>query len=84
MSHTERYNRGEEFIAVVKNLWDSWAADAVVDDRASGVYARSDRIRRIDHHGEFYDVAGPAQHAALSPQGRPVLVQAGSSDTGRR
>jgi len=70
-------------MAVVKALWDSWADDAVLDDRAGGVYAKADRIRPIDHRGEFYQVAGPL-NMPRCPQGRPVLVQAGSSDTGRR
>ncbi len=83
VSHADRYARGEEFMEVVKALWDSWAADAVVDDRAAGVYARRDRIRSISHRGDFYTVAGPL-NMPRCPQGRPVLVQAGSSDTGRR
>src|SRR5689334_345215 len=83
VSHADRYARGEEFMTVVKALWDSWAEDAVVDDRAGGDYARADRIRPIDHRGDFYRVAGPL-NMPRCPQGRPVLVQAGSSDTGRR
>src|ERR1700719_3427758 len=83
VSHADRYSRGEEFMAVVKALWDSWADDAVSDDRAGGRYARPDRIRPIDHRGDFYRVAGPL-NMPRCPQGRPVLVQAGSSDTGRR
>ncbi|MFN4090341.1 MAG: LLM class flavin-dependent oxidoreductase [Alphaproteobacteria bacterium] len=82
-THAERYARGEEFMAVAKALWDSWADDAVIDDRAGGVYARADRIRPIDHRGDFYAVTGPL-NLPRCPQGRPVLVQAGSSDTGRR
>ena len=82
LSHAERYERAEEYMAVVKGLWDSWAADAVLDDRASGRYARPDRIRAPNHSGPFYAVAGP-MNMPRSPQGRPVLVQAGSSDTGR-
>ncbi len=83
VSHADRYARGEEFMTVVKALWDSWAEDAVVDDRAGGRYARPDRIRPIDHRGDFYQVAGPL-NLPRCPQGRPVLVQAGSSETGRR
>ena len=83
VSHADRYARGEEFMAVVKELWDSWAADAVIDDRVSGFYARGERIRPINHRGDFYGVAGPL-NMPRCPQGRPVLVQAGSSDTGRR
>src|SRR5438067_11422490 len=83
VSHEDRYARGEEFMTVVKALWDSWADDAVVDDRAGGVYAQADRIRPIEHRGDFYKLAGPL-NMPRCPQGRPVLVQAGSSDTGRR
>jgi FMN-dependent oxidoreductase (nitrilotriacetate monooxygenase family) len=83
VSHADRYARGEEFMEVVNELWDSWAADAVIDDRGTGVYARRDRIRPINHRGDFYKVAGPL-NLPRCPQGRPVLVQAGSSDTGRR
>src|SRR6516162_9354622 len=82
-SHADRYARGEEFMQVVTDLWDSWAADAVIDDRASGIYARRDRLRSIDHRGDFYTVKGPL-NLPRCPQGRPVFVQAGSSDTGRR
>ena len=70
-------------MTVVKALWDSWAEDAVVDDRAGGRYAKADRIRPINHKGEHYQVAGPL-NLPRTPQGRPVLVQAGSSDVGRR
>ena len=83
VTHADRYARGEEFVQVVKALWDSWADDAVLDDRAAGQYARADRIRPINHEGEHYKVAGPL-NMPRSPQGRPVFVQAGSSDTGRR
>jgi len=83
LSHADRYARGEEFMRVVNALWDSWAEDAVVDDRASGIYAKADRVRPINHRGDFYRVEGPL-NIPRGPQGRPVLVQAGSSDTGRR
>ena len=83
VTHADRYTRGEEFMQVVKALWDSWATDAVIDDRVAGVYARRDRIRSINQRGGFYSVAGPL-NMPRCPQGRPVLVQAGSSDTGRR
>jgi FMN-dependent oxidoreductase (nitrilotriacetate monooxygenase family) len=70
-------------MAVVKALWDSWADDAVIDDRSGGRYARPDRIRPINHKGAHYQVAGPL-NLPRCPQGWPLLVQAGSSDTGRR
>ena len=82
VSHAERYERAEEYMTVVKGLWDSWADDANLDDRASGESAPADRIRAIDHEGAHYRVAGPL-NLPRSPQGRPVLIQAGSSETGR-
>ena len=70
-------------MTVVKGLWDSWADDAVLDDRAGGRYADPRRVRPIDHAGPHYKVKGPL-NLPRSPQGRPVFVQAGSSDTGKR
>jgi FMN-dependent oxidoreductase (nitrilotriacetate monooxygenase family) len=81
--HAERYDRAYEFLDVVTKLWDSWADDAVIDDRRSGHYADTDRMRSIDYKGKFQSVAGPL-NLSRSPQGRPVFVQAGSSTTGRR
>ena len=83
VSHADRYTRGEEYMQVVKGLWDSWADDAVLDDRAGGNYANPQRIRPINHKGAHYSVAGPL-NMPRGPQGRPVFVQAGSSETGRR
>ncbi len=83
VSHSVRYERAEEFMTVVNGLWDSWTDDAVVDNRDKGIYADYDNITPIDHHGEFYNVRGPL-NIPRSPQGRPVFVQAGSSETGRR
>ncbi|MDN3564428.1 LLM class flavin-dependent oxidoreductase [Paeniroseomonas aquatica] len=81
-SHAGRYARAEEYMQAVTALWDSWADDAVLDDRAAGRYAAPGRIRRIDHAGAHYRVAGPL-NLPRGPQGRPVFVQAGSSETGR-
>lgn len=83
VDHADRYERAEEFMTVVKGLWDSWADDAVLDDRAGGRYADRKRVRTIDHKGPRYPVLGPL-NLPRSPQGRPVFVQAGSSDTGKR
>lgn len=81
--HADRYERAEEYMAVVNGLWDSWSDDAVVDDRAGGLYAHPGRVRTIDHKGPHYQVKGPL-NLPRTPQGRPVFVQAGSSDTGKR
>ena len=82
VSHAERYARAEEYMTVVKALWDSWSDDAVLDDRVSGRYADPLRVRQINHAGKYYKVKGPL-NLPRSPQGRPVFVQAGSSDTGK-
>jgi FMN-dependent oxidoreductase (nitrilotriacetate monooxygenase family) len=78
----QRYERAHEFVEVVSKLWDSWARDAIRDDREAGLYVRTDRIRRIEHRGEQFAVAG-ALNIPRSPQGRPVFVQAGASTDGR-
>ena len=81
--HADRYERAEEYMSVVNGLWDSWSDDAIVDDRAGGLYADPKRVRTIDFKGPNYQVRGPL-NLPRSPQGRPVFVQAGSSDTGRK
>ena len=81
LDHKARYEMAEEYVAITKALWDSWADDAVLDDRAGGHYARKDHIHAINHVGEHYNVAGP-MNLPRCPQGRPVLVQAGSSESG--
>jgi len=83
LSHAERYERAEEYMQVVNGLWDSWSDDAVLDDRPGGSYARLDGVRMLNHTGVHYSVAGPL-NIPRGPQGRPVFVQAGSSETGRR
>ena len=82
LAHADRYARGDEFVEVVKKLWDSWRDDAVIDDRAGGTYYVKERVRPVDHHGVHYHVAGPL-NLPRGPQGRPVLVQAGSSEAGK-
>src|ERR1700689_101082 len=83
LSHADRYDHAEDYLRVVTGLWDSWSDDAVLDDRASGQYARVDGLRMLNHVGRYYQVAGPL-NMPRGPQGRPVFVQAGSSETGRR
>ncbi len=80
-AHSDRYARAEEFVEVASRLWESWDADAVVSDQASGVWANTDLIRPVDFHGRFFDVSG-ALTLPRSPQGRPVFAQAGSSGPG--
>lgn len=80
--HNERYERAKEFLDIVTKLWDSWEDDALVVDQASGIFADADKIHPIDHIGKHFRVRGPL-NVARSPQGRPVYVQAGSSEDGR-
>ena len=81
--HSARYARAEEFLDVVKALWNSWDDGALVLDKVSGVYIDENRTRAIDHVGDHFRVAGPGTQPR-SPQAWPVLVQAGSSDDGLR
>ncbi|QEL25176.1 LLM class flavin-dependent oxidoreductase [Bosea sp. F3-2] len=78
----QRYARAHDFVETVSKLWDSWARNAIVDDRERGIYALSDRVRRAEHRGNHFSVAG-ALNIPRSPQGRPVFVQAGASTDGR-
>lgn len=80
--HAERYSRAREFHQVVRGLWDSWADDAFVHDQASGQFYDPAKLHVLNHRGEHFRVQGPL-NVARSPQGRPVVVQAGSSETGR-
>ncbi|WP_278266007.1 LLM class flavin-dependent oxidoreductase [Nocardia sp. AG03] len=80
--HAERYARAREFVDAVVALWDSWEDDAILLDREAGVYADPDRIHPIDFVGEHLRVRGPF-NSARTPQGHPVLVQAGASNEGR-
>ncbi|SFT31955.1 LLM class flavin-dependent oxidoreductase [Streptomyces sp. ok210] len=80
--HRDRYLRAAEFVEVATKLWDSWADDAVLGDKELGVHARADRVRRIDHRGPHFRVDGPL-NVQRSPQGYPLLVQAGSSEDGK-
>lgn len=81
MEHGRRYDRMEEFIAVCKALWASVDADAFVWDAGSGIVADPAKVRPINHVGEFFKVKGPLS-VPPSPQGMPVLIQAGGSARG--
>ncbi|TWP52082.1 LLM class flavin-dependent oxidoreductase [Lentzea tibetensis] len=81
-AHVHRYERAAEFVEVSKKLWDSWEDDAVVGDKERGVHADSGKVHVIDHVGPHFSVRGPL-NAPRSPQGHPLLVQAGSSEDGK-
>ncbi len=82
LEHSKRYERAEEYIDVVKGLWDSYEDDAFVRDRASGVFLDTDKFHVLGHKGEHFQVRGPL-NIARPPQGYPVIVQAGASEPGR-
>lgn len=81
-SHADRYDRAEEFVAVVKGLWDSFEDDAFPRNKKSGHFLDTDKLHILCHKGKHFSVSGPL-NIARPPQGNPVIVQAGSSDTGR-
>ncbi len=83
MEHDERYRRAREFYDVVTGLWDSWADDAFIQDVESGVFFDPDRMHVLNHKGPYLSVRGPL-NIARSPQGWPVIVQAGASEAGRQ
>ena len=82
IGHAERYSRAREFHRVVTGLWDSWEDDAFVRNKASGEYYDPSKLHVLNHQGEHFQVKGPL-NVARSPQGQPVVVQAGSSEAGR-
>ncbi len=83
VEHDTRYRRGREFFDVVTGLWDSWADDAFVRDKESGIFFDPAKLHTLDHTGEFLKVRGPL-NVSRSPQGWPVIVQAGASEAGRQ
>ena len=80
--HADRYRRAGEFVDVVRQLWDSWGDDAFVLDQASGLYFDPSAQHPVHHDGAFFKVDG-ALNIARSPQGHPVIIEAGASDTGQ-
>jgi len=82
LGHAERYRRADEHIGVVKALWDSWDDDALRVDREGLGGFDPNKVRPIDHVGDYFAVRGPLQ-TPRPPQGHPVIVQAGASEDGR-
>jgi len=80
--HAQRYERAAEFTALVKALWDSWEDDAFVGDKAGGRFVDVAKVHPVTHRGRHFDVQGPL-NLPRSPQGHPVVVQAGGSPDGR-
>ncbi|MGV9235774.1 LLM class flavin-dependent oxidoreductase [Streptomyces nigra] len=82
-AHAERYARAAEFLDVARKLWDSWEDDAIVADKAAGVWGDDAKIHPPRHRGTYFQVQG-ALNVPRTPQGYPLLVQAGSSEDGKR
>jgi len=80
--HALRYEEADEFVEIAKQLWDSWEDEAVINDKTSGARVHKDKVHTIDFKGKYYSVKGPL-NIARPPQGYPVLVQAGSSESGK-
>ncbi|MCG7380877.1 LLM class flavin-dependent oxidoreductase [Paenibacillus sp. ACRSA] len=80
--HETRYRMAEEYVEVTRGLWDSWEDDALIRDKESGVFFDPEKLHKLNHKGEFYQVAGPL-NIARSKQGHPVIFQAGASESGR-
>ncbi len=82
LAHDLRYDRADEFMDVVHGHWDSWAPDAIQMNRESGVFADPDKVKALGHRGRYFKSRGPFT-VPPTPQGRPVIVQAGQSGRGR-
>lgn len=82
LGHDERYDRADEFLDVAFKLWDSWDVDALIMDRERGIYADPSKVHYANHAGTFFRSRGPL-NIPRSPQGRPVIIQAGSSGRGK-
>jgi FMN-dependent oxidoreductase (nitrilotriacetate monooxygenase family) len=82
-AHDTRYERADEFMKVVLGHWGAWDSDAIVLDKENGIFADPAKVRRLDHEGEWFRSRGPFT-VPPSPQGHPVIIQAGQSGRGRR
>ena len=82
LDYDTRYDRAREFVDVVTGLWDSWEPDAFVHDKASGQFYDPAKLHVLNHKGKHFQVRGPLS-APPTPQGRPILVQAGANPMGQ-
>ena len=81
IEHELRYERANEFVDVVRGLWDCWEDGAIVADKATGRFIDAEKVRPLNHKGRFFKVRGPL-NMARCPQGHPVIIQAGGSPSG--
>jgi FMN-dependent oxidoreductase (nitrilotriacetate monooxygenase family) len=82
IGHDLRYDRADEFMEIVLGHWDTWEDDAVVQDKASGLFAKAEKVHRLDYEGRYFRSRGPFT-VPRSAQGHPVIIQAGSSGRGK-
>jgi len=82
LDYDTRYDRAKEFVDVVTGLWDSWESDAFVHDKTSGQFYDPSKLHVLNHRGKHFAVRGPLS-APPTPQGRPILVQAGAAEQGQ-
>jgi FMN-dependent oxidoreductase (nitrilotriacetate monooxygenase family) len=82
IGHDLRYDRADEFMQIVLGHWDTWEDDAIVQDKAAGVFAKADKVHRLDHTGRYFRSRGPFT-VPRSAQDHPVIIQAGSSGRGK-
>jgi FMN-dependent oxidoreductase (nitrilotriacetate monooxygenase family) len=83
IAHDNRYDMADEFMEAVLGHWDSWDDDAIILDKNNGVFAKPGSVRRIDYKGQYFQTRGPFT-VPRSPQGRPVIMQAGASGRGQK
>lgn len=83
IAHDLRYDRSDEFMEVVLGHWNSWSGDALILDRESRRFADAAKVSRLDHEGEYFSSRGPFT-VPRTPQGHPVVIQAGQSGRGRK
>jgi FMN-dependent oxidoreductase (nitrilotriacetate monooxygenase family) len=82
LDHDLRYDRADEFMEIVLGHWSAWDDDAIVQDKASGLFAHPDKVHRLDYQGRYYRSRGPFT-VPRSPQGHPIVIQAGQSGRGK-
>jgi FMN-dependent oxidoreductase (nitrilotriacetate monooxygenase family) len=82
VGHDARYDRADEFMDIVLGHWDTWEDDAIVQDKASGLFAKPGKVHRLDYTGRYFRSRGPFT-VPRSAQGHPVIIQAGSSGRGK-
>ncbi|MDP4524415.1 LLM class flavin-dependent oxidoreductase [Bacillus halotolerans] len=82
LEHHLRYQRAEEFVEAVKGLWDSWEEDAFIRNKETGEFFDKEKMHELNHKGNYFSVRGPL-NVSRTPQGQPVIIQAGSSGDGK-